>query len=144
MSHEIGRSEAADARDVPPRGRPRDWAVRAKTVRPAEQNRDGFPVAALVTAGTVAAGILAWFIRWCIADEERRGRDRVVRVTPLTANARRALATKRAHGAEVPEPPSDWTAGEGMRPIPNTSIAPSGALEQEGCRPVLERSRKVR
>jgi hypothetical protein len=31
-----------------------------------------------------------------------------------------------------------------MRPLPNEDIAPSGALEKEGHRPVLERSRKVR
>jgi hypothetical protein len=31
-----------------------------------------------------------------------------------------------------------------MRPLPNTAIAPSGALNAEGHRPVLERSRKVR
>jgi len=31
-----------------------------------------------------------------------------------------------------------------MQPIPNTGIAPSGALGAEGHRPVLERSRKVR
>ena len=51
---------------------------------------------------------------------------------------------KRAHEADAPEPPSDPTPHAGMRSIPNTGIAPSGALQQEGHRPVLERSRKVR
>jgi hypothetical protein len=31
-----------------------------------------------------------------------------------------------------------------MNPIPNRGIAPSGALNEEGHRPVLERSKKAR
>ena len=62
----------------------------------------------------------------------------------LVANAQRALAMKQAADKEAPEKPASRTADEGMQPIPNTGIAPSGALEQEGHRPVLERSRKVR
>jgi hypothetical protein len=31
-----------------------------------------------------------------------------------------------------------------MRPVPNNDETPPGALEKEGHRPVLERSRKVR
>jgi hypothetical protein len=46
------------------------------------------------------------------------------------ANARKALAMKRAHEADAPESPSDRTADEGIRPILNTGIAPSGALQQ--------------
>lgn len=57
--------------------------------------------------------------------------------------ARKALAMKEAaeNGPQIPE---DRTANEGMRSIPNEGIAPSGALEAEGYKPVLERSRKVR
>lgn len=63
----------------------------------------------------------------------------------LTGNAKKALALKKRAASHEPSnrPPSK-TAGKGMRPIPNNDIAPSGALEQEGQRPVLERSRKVR
>ena len=82
-----------------------------------ERRRDGFPLTALVAAGAVAACILAWFIRWRIDDEEMRRRDRVRRMTPLMANARKALAMKRAHEADAPESPSDRTADEGIRPI---------------------------
>ena len=95
-----------------------------------ERGRDGFPLTALVAAGAVAACILAWFVRWRIDDEEKRRRDRVRRVTPLMANARKALAMKRAHEADAPESPSDRTADEGIRPILNTGIASSGALQQ--------------
>ncbi len=62
----------------------------------------------------------------------------------LVSSARRALAMKKDSQAEDEAVPKSTTAHEGMRPLPNTDIAPSGALEQEGHRPVLERSRKVR
>jgi hypothetical protein len=63
----------------------------------------------------------------------------------LTANTKKALELKRQAVTEQPanRPPSK-KAGKGMRSLPNEEIAPSGALEQEGHRPVLERSRKVR
>jgi hypothetical protein len=58
--------------------------------------------------------------------------------------AERALTLKqKSHSADSKKPKSR-TTGKGMRPLPNEEIAPSGALEQEGHRPVLERSRKVR
>ena len=60
------------------------------------------------------------------------------------AIAERALAMKQKADAEAPKPPATRSANEGMHPIPNKDIAPSGALNQEGHRPVLERSRKVR
>ncbi len=60
------------------------------------------------------------------------------------AIAERALAMKQEADPKAPKPPESRTANEGMRPIANTEIAPSGALNQEGHRPVLERSRKVR
>lgn len=61
----------------------------------------------------------------------------------LVSNAEHALSMKKAARTET-QRPSSQTAHEGMQPIPNTDIVPSGALEQEGHRPVLERSRKVR
>lgn len=63
----------------------------------------------------------------------------------LMANTKKALELKRRAASKQPaKRPSSKTAGKGMRPIPNNEGAPSGALEQEGQRPVLERSRKVR
>jgi hypothetical protein len=62
----------------------------------------------------------------------------------LVKSAREALAMKKASGNDGNTQPESRTEHDGMRPIPNTGIAPSGALEQEGHRPVLERSRKVR
>jgi hypothetical protein len=62
----------------------------------------------------------------------------------LVANAHKALAMKQAADEAAPDRPSSDTANEGMRSLPNTDQAPSGALDAEGHRPVLERSRKVR
>ncbi len=63
----------------------------------------------------------------------------------LTANAKKALELKRrAASKKPPAKPSSKTAGKGMRPVPNNDETPPGALEKEGHRPVLERSRKVR
>jgi len=57
--------------------------------------------------------------------------------------AARAMELKNA--APAPHhPPTGRTADEGMNDTPNTRIAPSGAFDAEGQRPVLERSRKVR
>jgi hypothetical protein len=64
--------------------------------------------------------------------------------TELVGNARRALAVKQMAGDPAAERPKSRTADTGMKSKPNEKIAPSGALEQEGFKPVLERSRKVR
>lgn len=57
--------------------------------------------------------------------------------------AARAMELKNA--APAPKHPSpERTAHEGMNDTPNTGIAPSGAFDAEGQRPVLERSRKSR
>jgi len=59
------------------------------------------------------------------------------------AEAKRAMQMKsKAPAARHPSPGK--TANQGMNPTPNSTIAPSGALDAEGQRPVLERSRKVR
>jgi len=65
----------------------------------------------------------------------------------MVASARKALAMKKSSardGEGDATQPDSRTANEGMQPLPNSGIAPSGALQQEGHRPVLERSRKVR
>lgn len=78
------------------------------------------------------------------ANKEFARRKRGSAREELTANAKRALASRKAADARSPRRPISRTAGEGMRAIPNAGVAVSGALEQEGHRPVLERSRKVR
>jgi hypothetical protein len=50
----------------------------------------------------------------------------------------------KSAATEVPHPDPGQTANTGMNPTPNAGIAPSGALNAEGQRPVLERSHKVR
>ena len=54
------------------------------------------------------------------------------------AAALKAEANKPTH------PDAGQTAHEGMNSTPNAGIAPSGAFDAEGQRPVLERSRKTR
>lgn len=68
--------------------------------------------------------------------------------TDTTAAAQEALAAKamalKKAAPEPSHPSSERTAHDGMNDTPNTGIAPSGAFNAEGQRPVLERSRKVR
>jgi len=70
--------------------------------------------------------------------DRRRAGDRG---KAATANLKRALKRKTANQWSGP---AYRNADEGLNPTPNTGIAPSGALNAEGQRPVLERSRKVR
>lgn len=57
--------------------------------------------------------------------------------------AQRALKMK-SEADESRHPTAGQTADKGMTPVPNSTIAPSGALDAEGHRPVVERSRKSR
>ena len=50
----------------------------------------------------------------------------------LVTNSRRALAMKRAVQGSAADCPSSRTAGTGMNPVPNTDLAPSGALDSQG------------
>jgi len=50
----------------------------------------------------------------------------------------------RAEAEAQKRPDSAPTADSGMNPQPNEDIAPSGALDAEGHKPVVERSRKAR
>ena len=63
--------------------------------------------------------------------------------TQLQKNMEKAREMKEKAGrqANIPE---HRTAHEGMNPIPNKDIAPSGALNAEGNEPVLSRSHGVR
>lgn len=62
----------------------------------------------------------------------------------LQDNALKALKMKRALPDPAESRPRSRTAHEGMRSIPIEGQPLSGALQQEGQLPVLERSRKVR
>lgn len=59
------------------------------------------------------------------------------------AEADKAMELKQS-APEPHHPESEQTADKGMKNLPNTSIAPSGALDAEGYKPVVERSRKAR
>ena len=50
----------------------------------------------------------------------------------LVANARRALAMKQAAGDPTANRPASRTAKTGMNSVPNTDLAPSGALDSQG------------
>ena len=59
--------------------------------------------------------------------------------------ARKALDRRRAAEARAaPHPETAPTPHEGPVATPRPDAPPSGALDAEGQRPVLERSRKVR
>lgn len=75
------------------------------------------------------------------------GADRLERGTGRRSQAalsRTALDMKRENRGEPHHPTAGRTPDEGMNALPNSGGAPSGALNEEGRRPVLERSRKVR
>lgn len=64
---------------------------------------------------------------------------------PASQQELAAKAMDLKNAAPAPHHPSpERMAHEGMNDTPNTRIAPSGAFDAEGHRPVLERSRKVR
>lgn len=56
----------------------------------------------------------------------------------------RLAAELKAKAPAPTHPAAGDTPHEGMNSLPNEGIAPSGAFDAEGQRPVLERSRKVR
>ena len=59
----------------------------------------------------------------------------------LKASAEKALRMKQeAQAEELARRPASQTPNEGMRPLPNTDIPPSGALGAEGNTPALSRS----
>jgi len=60
-----------------------------------------------------------------------------------TELAEKAAAFKAAAEPD-PRPEPEQTANEGMKSTDRPDMAPSGAFDAEGQRPVLERSRKVR
>ncbi|SFV37161.1 hypothetical protein SAMN05216456_2779 [Devosia crocina] len=62
----------------------------------------------------------------------------------LVNNAQKALKAKKAKPDPQANRPQSRTADEGMTVIENEKKPTDGALEQEGFKPVLERSRKVR
>jgi len=61
----------------------------------------------------------------------------------FVSNVKRALPINKVADIGTPHP-STRSASQDMQPIPNTDIAPLGALTQKVQRPVLERSHKVR
>lgn len=78
------------------------------------------------------------------ANKEATRRRTATARRDLVANARKALSSRQAADKSAPERPETRHADTGMEPTPNTKIAPSGAFDEAGHRPVLERSRKVR
>jgi len=75
--------------------------------------------------------------------ESARFAARIKSRSQVTAS-RHALELKQANEVAPRHPAPGRTSDEGMVSLPNETIAPSGALNEEGQRPVLERSRKVR
>jgi hypothetical protein len=66
-------------------------------------------------------------------------------MTDAAQKAEAEKAMKLKSEATPPEHPDPGqTADKGMQPTNEREVAPSGALNAEGHRPVLERSHKVR
>lgn len=86
------------------------------------------------------ANLLVNALRRIDRDLGRREDDRR---KPQSFYSKRALKSVRKMHSE-PHPDGGRTASYGMAPKPNKGIAPSGALDSQGQRPVLERSHKVR
>lgn len=124
------------------RDRARDVANRQRREMRGKADPSGLRAAADDAGSRGKLGLLAAALKR--ANKEHARRKSEAARTDLATNARRALASKKAADARAPERPSSRAASEGMRAIPNEGMAVSGALEQEGQRPVLERSRKVR
>jgi hypothetical protein len=119
------------------RRRARDLKRAAGPVRRAARDNTGI----LLLTGGAAVAVLGWL---AYRSRPRSSRGGVAEARgDLRANAERALEIKRANHS-APTYPSSRTASPGPQSIPNERIAPSGAFEAEGHRPVLERSRKVR
>ena len=123
------------------RDRARDIAQRQRRELRGKAAPSGRTAARDDTGTREKASVLASALKRVRKEVERRHHARSR--SELVANARRAMALKRARDDESAVPESQ-TAHEGMRSTPNPTIAPSGALQQEGHRPVLERTRKVR
>jgi len=64
--------------------------------------------------------------------------------TSAQAKESAKAAELKQDSAPAPHPDAGRQAGQGMTPTPNEDIAPSGALDAEGYKPVVERSRKAR
>jgi hypothetical protein len=70
-------------------------------------------------------------------------KEQIAEPAAQEAEAAKALELKQA-APEPHHPAAGRTADEGMNDLPNNRIAPSGAFDAEGHKPVLERSRKAR
>lgn len=70
-------------------------------------------------------------------------KEQIAEPAAQEAEAAKVMELKQS-GPEPRHPTSGRTADEGMTNLPNTGIAPSGALDAEGYKPVVERSRKAR
>lgn len=88
------------------------------------------------------SGVLAAAVQRVNKEAARRQSQRGK--TELVRNARRALRNKQARPDPVAQRPTSQTADDGMQLKPKEKRPTAGALDKEGQRPVLERSRKVR
>lgn len=76
------------------------------------------------------AAVLAAAVKRASKESERRRNARAR--GRLVTSSRRALAMRQAAGDPGPARPSTREAHDGMRPVPNDGLAPSGALDSAG------------
>ncbi|MDP4023023.1 hypothetical protein Q8W71_10340 [Methylobacterium sp. NEAU 140] len=112
------------------RDRARDVSRRQRREIRGKAAPSGARAAADDTGTRRKAAVLAAAVKRVSKESERR---RVARVRgSLVGHARRALALKQGAGDPAAGRPASRTAHEGMRPIPNETLAPSGATDSEG------------
>ncbi len=121
------------------RNRARDVASRQRREMRGKAAPSGVQPAADDTGSRAKRDVLSSALKRANKEKERRSSGQV----DMAESGRRALAMKRAAQKKQNRPESR-TPDRGMQNIPNEKHPESGALTQEGHRPVLERSRKVR
>jgi len=82
----------------------------------------------------ISLAVIRWYRSAAVkrASKERERRRTSEALGSLVSNSRRALALKQAAGDRSAGRPSSRTARDGMRPVPNEDLAPSGALDSQG------------
>lgn len=112
------------------RDRARDVSRRQRRELRGKAARSGVRPATDNTGTREKAALLAAAVKRASKESERR-RNAQARGS-LVATSRRALALKRAAGDKTTGRPSTRSADQGMNPIPNQNLAPSGALDSQG------------
>lgn len=138
--------EDAELSDVISRLRDRrDRARQIASRQRREMRGKAAPAGAGPAAGDTGTQSKAHFLAAALRRAQEEIKRREAPEGDQAALSRKALKMKQDNPPQPsPFPVEDRSADEGMQPIENEGIAPSGAFDDVGDKPVLERSRKVR